>query len=135
MTQQFSDILINKCRNLDLKDFKLIVVLTDIPKTGESTKQYLFSQQPIEKKLNVMFACWSGYLSKYKITAKGALFLVSFEYLALLPDRIEPDHANEQTKENFWLGLRSDSSKRNTYIPFVEGKLILNLLQWVSYPT
>jgi len=132
MTQQISDILTVECDGIDLGDLKVHSVLLEVPKRGEETKQYCFTERPTKEKCNIMTACWDGFLSKYTITQGRRLVLTGFEYLALLPQRIEPDSANESAKGDFWLGLRASNSKENIYIPFIDGKLVLDKNAWVT---
>jgi len=131
MTQQIPDILTVEC-DLDLGDLMVHSLLLELPKSGEETKQYRFNKKPTEAKRNVMTACWDGYVSEYTITQDRKLFLTGFTYLALLPERIEPDSANEQATGDFWLGLHSSSSKESTYIPFINGTLVLDKNEWTT---
>ncbi len=133
MTAQFSGRLINECPEVDLNGLHLYAVLVGDIKNSTDIKPYQFSQKPNPNKINIFTACWNGYISEYKITRNKELLLTGFQYPALLPEKIEPDEANELASGDFWLDLRPDFFGEYVYVPFIDGKLLANQEEWIFH--
>ncbi len=132
MTAQFSDTLINECEDIDFSDLHLYSVLIGDVKNNKNVAPYSFSQKANKEKINIFTACWNGYTSKYKISNSKELVLMGFEYPALLPEHIEPDEVYEIAMGDFWLNMKSDFFADSIYIPFKNGKLVINKNEWIN---
>lgn len=130
MTAQFSDILVNECESVDFSSLSLCAVLVGDVSNIQDVKPYVFSHKATRNKLNIFTACWRGYISKYKLNDTKTLKLVGFEYPALLPHVIEPDEVSELVSGDFWLDMRAEFFEGSIYIPFRNGKLVVDENEW-----
>jgi hypothetical protein len=73
-------------------------------------------------------ANWRGFVTSYRITAAGALEIVSYHY----PNGPRADDAvGEVLTGDFWLVLKQDAYGPRTYVPFRDGRVAADPRDWL----
>lgn len=70
-----------------------------------------------------------GYIAHYRLNQDGSLDLVSYSYPVSGPPGHDP--VGETFEGDFWLVMRETAFGPRTYIPFRDGKVVVDRVAWV----
>ncbi len=132
--------------------------------------EYKFNISPTPSDDLMRTNLWRGYISQYKLSPEGELYLEKYvyplersnllfefydkclkveeklweekreqwqeeyEYLLTKGGR-PPDIVNEKLTGNFWLVFRKYYEGGNIYVPFIDGKIVLDRNEWKYTPS
>lgn len=131
MTVQFSQGFSNKCPLVSLEGYSLYYIWQGHPSEEGEKHFYPLKSKPDPEKVEVMSACWDGYAGNYQLSAEGRLILTRFHYF--LPKGLgESDALLEELQGDFYLEFRTHFEGDQLYVPFADGKVIIDQEQWVE---
>ncbi|MHC6645502.1 hypothetical protein ACYTPF_02900 [Alteromonas sp. HB246098] len=131
MTIQFSQGFSNQCPLVSLKGYSLYYIWQGHPSEEGEKHFYQLKSKPDPEKVEVMSACWDGYTGSYQLSAEGKLILTKFYYF--FPDGLgESDALLEELQGDFYLEFRTHFEGDQLYVPFTDGKVIVDQEQWVE---
>lgn len=131
MTAQFSDQLKNECEGVDFDGLALYMIVVDGETNENGSIYYPFVNRakPTADYRKLCTACWAGYVSNYTLSGAGELTLTGFSYI---PSQEEGPHSvHEVLKGDFWLDLRRGFLGEKTFIPFRDGKIVVDKSKWI----
>lgn len=130
MTAQIADKLVNNFNGIGFGGLRLYSVLRGEPLDISSMEKYSFKNSPNKNKLEVSSACWDGYACSYELSEKGGLSLVGFWYP--LSFDTKPDKVLEVLEGDFWLCLRKEFFEQSVFVPFRDGKIVVDRGEWFT---
>jgi hypothetical protein len=131
MTAQTPDILINELETLNIEELDCYGVIAGNPRENHGWgDKYEFKHKPNPPESMIFSANWKGYTPTYRITKKGSLELISYSYVKNGIEEIDPP---EELEGDFWLMFKESFFAPRLYIPFKDGKIILEKNKWLQY--
>lgn len=130
MTEQISDRLENRHPRVKFGDLEPCRVAKSNPLRLLSLHvKYRFQTKPVPHPLGTW--CYRGYVAEFELTPEGTLVLKSYSYLTSLGMRNTKRTAvNEPLVGDFWLVMNSYFYGPEVYVPFREGKIVEDELEW-----
>jgi hypothetical protein len=136
MTAQISEKLVIDHPDLDVGDRHLYRVVRGDPHAG---RQQLACCETIARpnppRHSICTALYRGHIACYRLGPDGDLRLTGFRY----PDfsRRRDKAAGTQDEDeaitgDFWLDLRPGFFRESLYVPFVDGKVVLDRTRWIQ---
>lgn len=130
MTAQASDSLIVEHQTIDINGLHCFGVVAGDPKDKNGWREkYDFHHKPNPPEFGFCSANWKSYIPTFRLTAEGALELLSYSYAEHGIEEIDPP---EVLSGNFWLVLKERFFAPRLYIPFDHGTVVLDKNRWLQ---
>lgn len=130
MTSQIPDKLHNDSGAVDLNGLRLYGVLVDAPERRHRWRgeAYESAAKATPDRKYTCTALWRGHVSVYRLTVDGTITLEAFEYP--FHRGRDPDPVGECLRGDFWLMLSRSFADYKVYVPFRDGRIVVDRAQW-----
>ena len=146
MSQQSAEQLVNNHTSIDFKGLEMFGLVRDLPLDHEGWNECLDwfeyaipPQNPLlantdgSAKMLHYSSLNRGYIGHHELNDDGSLTLLRFEFPTFDTDVSHYDERNTKISGDFWLIMKEFSMSSTTlFIPFLDGKVIVDEAEWVT---